>query len=229
MKYQIKISKFEGPLDLLLKLIEKEKLDVTEISLAKITDEFLGYLKKSPDILTEELVDFLEVMVRLLLIKSRLLLPGEIEEEKEDLIDRLKIYRHYYLISKKILKIFCNPRYSFAREKIARNLLQDSFYQVKVDGNDLENSFKNFLSRLPSPEEKKILKRRKISLKEKIIELINLLSKYSEVNLNAIFASKEKIEKVFIFLAVLQLLKERGAIVKQDELFGQIILQKYAL
>ena len=92
--------------------------------------------------------------------------------------------------------------------------------------NDLKNSFENFLSKLPSPEEKKILKRRKIFLKEKIIELINLLSKCSEINLNTIFASKEKIEKVFIFLAVLQLLKEREAIVKQDEPFGQIILTK---
>jgi len=227
MKYQIKISKFEGPLDLLLKLIEKEKLDVTEISLAKIADEFLGYLKKSSDISTEELVDFLEVMVRLLLIKSRLLVPDGVEEEKEEnLIDRLKIYRHYYLISKKILKIFCNPRYSFAREKIASYLLPKSFYQVKINLNDLKNSFENFLSKLPSPEEKKILKRRKIFLKEKIIELINLLSKCSEINLNTIFASKEKIEKVFIFLAVLQLLKEREAIVKQDEPFGQIILTK---
>ena len=118
MKYQIKISKFEGPLDLLLKLIEKEKLDVTEISLAKIADEFLGYLKKSSDISTEELVDFLEVMVRLLLIKSRLLVPDGVEEEKEEnLIDRLKIYRHYYLISKKNSKNLLQSSLQFCQRK----------------------------------------------------------------------------------------------------------------
>ena len=80
---------------------------------------------------------------------------------------------------------------------------------------------------MPIPEEKIILRKRNISLKEKIAELINLLNEHPEINLNAIFVSKGRTERVFIFLAVLDLLKERKVLVRQDKLFGQIILQKY--
>ncbi|NCO23175.1 hypothetical protein COW09_01405 [bacterium (Candidatus Moisslbacteria) CG12_big_fil_rev_8_21_14_0_65_36_11] len=223
--YQIKISKFEGPLDLLLKLIEKEQLDITEISLANITGEFLGYLEKQNEIDPHELIDFLEVMVRLLLLKSYLLVP-QAEVEKDDLVDRLKIYRHYWLISKEIWKIFSDSKFGFVREKIHYHLLRSS-YKIKIDSKSLERAFKNFLVRLPIPEEKIILRKRNISLKEKIAELINLLNEHPEINLNAIFVSKGRTERVFIFLAVLDLLKERKVLVRQDKLFGQIILQKY--
>jgi len=170
------------------------------------------------------LIDFLEVMVRLLLLKSYLLVP-QAEVEKDDLVDRLKIYRHYWLISKEIWKIFSNPNFGFAREKIPYHFLKSS-YKVKINLKSLEKAFKNFLVRLPIPEEKKILRKRKISLKEKVAELIDLLSKHPEINLNDIFVSRGRTEKVFIFLAVLDLLKERKVLVRQDELFGQIILQK---
>ena len=224
--YQIKISSFEGPLDLLLKLIEKEKFDITEVSLATITEEFLEHLKIAKEIEPEELVDFLEVMVRLLLIKSSLLLPG-FEQEEEGLVERLRIYQHYFLISKKIWKIFRGKQYSFSREKIPNYLLKNFSVKIKINARSLKIAFENFLKRLPLPEEKKVLRKRVFSLKEKITELISLLDKHSSLKLDNLLISKEKIEKIFIFLAVLNLLKEKRIFLKQKKLFGEITIQKY--
>jgi len=227
--YQIKISQFEGPLDLLLKLIEKEKLDITEVYLAAISDKFLAYLEYSePE--TQELIDFLEVFVKLLLIKSRLLIPGEIqEEEAESLATQLKIYRHFWLASRKILKLFSQVETGFAKEKIPSGFFKNLSCQIRLEPKDLRESLENVLSRLTPLERKEISKKRKISLEEKISELLALLNKCQELNLNSIFITKSKCEKVFLFLALLHVLKEKKARVRQEKLFGQIVIQKYAL
>ncbi len=71
----VKLEKFEGPLSLMLKLIEKEEMDITQISLAKIADEYVAYIRKSENIQPENMADFLVIAAKLLLIKSKALLP----------------------------------------------------------------------------------------------------------------------------------------------------------
>jgi len=144
------------------------------------------------------------------------------------LVDQLRIYRYYWLAARKIWRLFSNSNYGFAREKILAHQLPDFSCQIKLKLVDLEKSFKNVLSQLPVFQKKEILKKRKISLKEKIVELINLLNKQQKFILNTIFANKTKDEKVFIFLAMLQLSKEGEIKVFQDELFGRITIEKYA-
>ena len=73
--YQVRLPAFEGPLDLLLQLIEREKLDISSISLAQVADQFLTYVRKLEEIGADTLADFLVVASRLVWIKSRLLLP----------------------------------------------------------------------------------------------------------------------------------------------------------
>ena len=73
--YQVRLSLFEGPLDLLLHLIEREELDITKISLAQVTDQYLAYISQLEELHPETLADFLVVAARLLLIKSQILLP----------------------------------------------------------------------------------------------------------------------------------------------------------
>ena len=83
MAYSVKIEKFEGPLDLLLDLIKKQKLQITEISISHVADQFLEYVEENSDIDAENLSDFLVVAAKLLFIKSKALLPiAEIEEEE---------------------------------------------------------------------------------------------------------------------------------------------------
>ena len=227
--YQIKLDQFEGPLDLLLQLIEKEELDITQISLAKVADTYLEHLEQIEEVRPDELADFLVVAARLLLIKSTLLLPGAIspEEEITDLVDQLKIYRQYLLASKTIHKMMGKKHFSYSREKFPAGLIQRHFrLTTKVTPTMLKNSLENIFNVIISQvklAQKRI--RKIISLKEKIAELIKLLKKCKEINLNNLISRATKEEVVVTFLAVLTLVREKTAEVHQDRLFGEIIIK----
>jgi len=95
---QIQIEKFSGPLDLLLKIVEQEDLDITQISLAKIADEYLRYLEKPGHIDPEDMADFLLVAAKLLVIKSRALLPNLAPEEEQEISEleaQLRMYKEF--------------------------------------------------------------------------------------------------------------------------------------
>jgi len=81
--YQIKLEQFNGPLDLLLCLIEDEKLDISQVSLAKVTDQYLSYIERSENISATELADFLVIATKLLVIKSKTLLPDLVDGEED--------------------------------------------------------------------------------------------------------------------------------------------------
>jgi len=122
MVYQTKLDKFEGPLDLLLELIEGQKLDIAEVSLAKVADQFLEYISQREKITLESLADFLTVASKLILIKSKTLLPTlefSEEEEKEivDLEKQLIEFKKFKDISIQIGKMSDSKRMSFSREK----------------------------------------------------------------------------------------------------------------
>ena len=127
--YKVKLEKFEGPLDLLLQLIESADLDITEISLSQVADQFMRYLieveNKNPD----ELADFLVAASRLLLIKSRILLPNlHIEDEGEamELEIQLKIYKEYYEANLAILE-----KAETLDEKGIEKVIQDIGYEER--------------------------------------------------------------------------------------------------
>ena len=125
MAHIIKLEKFEGPLDLLLQLIESADLDITEVAIAQVADQFMEYLGQVEEKRPEELADFLVVASRLILIKSRVLLPSlHLEEENDAVIleNQLKIYKEYYEASKKIEDILASKKVLFAREKVLSKL-----------------------------------------------------------------------------------------------------------
>ena len=100
--YEVALDVFEGPMDVLLRLIEREQLDITLVSLALVTDQFLEHVSRLREVTPASLADFLVIAARLLVIKSRVLLPkpeAEPEEDegdwKEDLAERLREYRRY--------------------------------------------------------------------------------------------------------------------------------------
>ena len=119
---EVKIDQFKGPLDLLLDLIKREKLDITQISLAKVTDQYLEYIESIKEIEAEEVVDFLLVAAKLLVIKSKVLLPKEDEDEDEsDLVWQLRIYKAYLEASKKIDKIINQKNFLYTRQVAIRS------------------------------------------------------------------------------------------------------------
>lgn len=228
--YQLKLDKFEGPFDLLLQLIEKEELDITQISLAKITDTFLGYLEEIEETKPDELADFLVIAAKLLLIKSSLLLPGSVgvDEETADLIDQLKIYREYLTASKTIHKIISHKNFTYGREKLILGEGPRIFrLTTKITPAILEKSLENVLNIVLSQIKLAQRSLRKIiSLKGKITELIDLIKKFTEVKLNSLLNNSAKEEVVVTFLAVLELVRGKSITVNQDGLFEDITIKK---
>ena len=227
MPYLIHLQQFEGPLDLLLQLIEKQKLDITQVSLASVANQYIEYIDRNPEILPQELADFLVVAAKLLLIKSKELLPildwGE-EEEASDLENQLKIYKEYYEASKILHKIILKRNFAFSREKapvtltpifnppkwLTKEILAQAFVDVLKN---LEPIIK-----LPQETIKMV-----ISLKEKIQQIRELILEKVQLGFSHfINGSKSKVEIVVSFLALLELVKQRIVIVEQGEMFEEI-------
>jgi len=228
--YQVSLKQFSGPLDLLLQLIEKNELDIIEMSLFKITDEFVKYVETLEEIKPEELADFLVIAARLLFFKSNLLMPGLLpnEDEPDDLVSQLKIYREYFLASKTIHKIFNKQNVAFSREKFPSNLVQQSFrLKTKITPKMLQHYCENVLQVVVSQmklAQKTI--RKVISLKEKVAHIIKLLANSLELKLDSLFSPQSRAEAVVTFLAVLELVKERHADARQDGLFEEITITR---
>jgi segregation and condensation protein A len=228
--YKVEIPQFQGPFDLLLALIQKEKLDITEIALGQVTAQFLQYVKEIEKIRPDELADFLSIAARLIFIKSKILLPEKIfeqdeeGEDEEDLLAQLRLYRHYALAARQIEKIFVNPCLSFSRCKISENIRPVYAFNYQVNPQTLRNSFQRFLDlRLKQKKLMTVKVRKRIfSLKNKIKEMLSFLSQNKNFIFNKMIATKSRAEKSIMFLAVLELLKEDKIEVEQKGLFQEI-------
>ena len=113
----VRLEQFEGPLDLLVQLIHENKLNISEISLANITEQYLAYLVEVEERFPEELADFLVIATRLLLIKSKLFLPvsDEEEDDEERLSSQLKIYKTFVDASQAVQSLISRRRFLYAR------------------------------------------------------------------------------------------------------------------
>src|SRR3989344_4714975 len=229
--YHIKQATFEGPLDVLLGLIQEHKLSINEISLGQVTDDFIEYLKRlqaagQPD--QEVLAEFLVIASQLLLIKSRSLLPGfQVSQEEEqsitELEQRLAAYQRLKELAKGIAELARGGQKSFSREAFAD--MPSVFYPPKnVEASVLARAFAAVLDAIPKIEkiiEEKI--RKVISLEEKIRELRDLLRGRVERAFSEIVSgAKEKVEIIVSFLAVLELTKQKLISVDQEHPFGDI-------
>lgn len=229
--YKVKLEKFEGPLDLLLELIENEKLDITEVSLAAVTDQYLKYLDEVGNIDPLNLANFLVVAAQLILIKSKALLPDlKLEEEEklsvEELEFRLKEYKEFKEAAKEIYKLYRNSSISFERQIFEAPI---AFYPGKnLTKTNLVSAGERLIHVL---EKFEILKqetiKETISFKEKIVYLQNLINKEVNLKFNEILKkTKTKLEAILSFLAILELVKRRVIKVIQKDTFGEIEITK---
>lgn len=227
----VRQEKFEGPLDLLLDLIKKEKLSINEISLAKVTDEYLSTveaLAKEGGLDQEALAEFLVVAGELLLIKSRSLLPGaEVSSEEEisveELERRLNTLKRMKEAAAVLGRMSGEKRFSLSREAYLG--VAAVFYpprSLKLEA--LASAFLKVYEALPKIQalaEEKIKKI--VSLEEKIKELQAMLAEKVERAFSDIIkGSKEKAEVIVSFLALLELAKQKLVELQQDGAFGEI-------
>lgn len=231
MAYHIKLEQFEGPLDLLLQLTEQEKLDITRVSLAKIADQYLEYIAQAKDINLAHLADFLTVASRLILIKSKALLPmlefsEEEEEEIKDLEHQLAEYKKFKDASAKLALVFDAPDSSFSRESFLG--MGVVFYPPEsITTEDLKKAFAKVLGEIPVIEklEEEMVKEI-LTLEDKIVHLQDMLRERVQTSFSELVANaKDKVEVVVSFLAMLELVKQKIIHVEQEELFSEIRLK----
>jgi segregation and condensation protein A len=227
--YEIKIEKFEGPLDLLLKLIEREELDITQVALAKVTDQYIEQLKQLAEIPAEELADFLVVAARLLFLKSKMLLPllhWDQEDEDGDLERRLRMYKEYVEAAKKVQAMLSKRRHTFVREKPPVAAL--GFAPPKdFTADKMAALFREALHRLiPVVKPPEGVIEKTVSIHEKIRHIQALLSKHAHLKFTGVLKSAETRSEIIVtFLALLELIKQGHLTVKQTAHFGEIELE----
>ncbi|EKD42838.1 MAG: Chromosome segregation and condensation protein [uncultured bacterium] len=225
MTPEIKLEKFQGPLDLLLQLIELEKLNITEVSLSQITEQFLNYLDKMEKDRSEELADFLVIATKLVYLKSKTLLPYLYPEEEEgpSLADQLKMYQQYILASKKINILWSQNRIAYGRiEPPVKNT--EFVLPLNARAADLLKSMEKLVSRLrPLNPLPKITIDRAVSVKQKVDSIWNALKQHKKMNFKDLLSSAEnKTEVIVSFLALLELMREQKAFINQDSAFGSM-------
>lgn len=235
MAYHFRLEKFEGPLDLLLALIEKEKLSITQVSLAQVADQFLAHIRDERSTSLANLASFLSVAARLLLIKSRALLPvlhfsDDEEEAMEDLEYRLKAYKLFRQIAEKLGELFITSRSAYARENFFE--VQTVFYPPKgLTKEVLRDHFSDVLGGIPVFEilpEKEIAA--VITLEEKVLLLQQSLSKRAESSFaEMVGTTGDRVEIIVSFLALLELIKQRFIFVEQTGFFSEIRIKRSVL
>lgn len=231
MTYHIKLEQFEGPLDLLLQLTEQEKLDITRVSLAQIADQYLEYISDAQNITLSNLADFLSVASRLILIKSKALLPlleftEEEEEEIKDLEHQLAEYKKFKEASKNLAALFDSSDLSFTREGFSG--LGIVFYPPEnIVAEDLAKAFSRVVGEIPVVEKlEEEMVREVLTLEERIIHLQDALRERVQTSFSELVANaKDRVEVVVSFLAMLELVKQRMIHVEQGELFSEIQLK----
>jgi len=226
--HEINIEKFQGPLDVLLQLIEQEKLDITEVSLAQVTEQYIKYFQQATDLNPDEVADFLVVASKLLLIKSRVLLPmlhlgGE--EEEQELERQLKIYKEFLEASKVVNRMWNRQQVMYGRDKPL--ILKDEPKFTPPHGltsATLKQVWEVVLKKLePIIKLPQITLTKAISINEKIQDLKRKILAKAHLNWYTFVAeAKDKTELIVSFLALLELVKQREIIVKQAELFQDI-------
>ncbi|MFH0804831.1 MAG: segregation/condensation protein A [Patescibacteria group bacterium] len=230
MPYKVKVHQFEGPLDLLLQLIEQQEMDISQVSLATVTEQYLDYLNTTSGIPTEELADFLVVAAKLLLIKSRILLPQlQLEEEEgTDLERQLRLYKEFADASKVIRKLIGKHLFLFARERPAVPVERVFSPPRTLTADKLRELFAGVLREIePWVSLPTQVIARTISIRERITSLQEHISRMESVNFRDLLASaKNKTEIIVTFLALLELVKQRSVAVVQQHVFDDIVVKK---
>ena len=241
-KYNFVLQNFEGPLDLLLYLISKNKMSIFDISLSTLTDEYISYLNQMTDENLEVTSEFIVMAATLLDIKARKLLPEitpkEDDEEvltEQDIIAKIIEYKKYKEIADVIYTMYKEHFGSFSKsyEKIKFNK-KTTYSGEKLDKNVLHDMYVDMLQRKinkinkKSSELNKIALYEKVTIKDKVNQIVSYLNENNNLVFNEMFnpVKCDNIEVVTAFLGVLELSRTKQVLLDQEELFSDINVKK---
>ena len=231
--YQVQLPTFEGPLDLLLHLIEQQELDITTISLAQVTDQYLAYLRVVQDIHPDDLAGFMTVAARLLLIKSRALLPvppqaaEEEEDLGEDLVRQLREYKRFKQAAQALDERDRSGLHMYPRSIPTARLIT---WEPKLDLadtslDDLLTALHDLLSEQAEPENGIPIVPLSITIDDKIEQISDLLRSHAVLTFDGLLQdTTSRVEIIVTLLAVLELVRSLRVSVRQEQLFGEILI-----
>ncbi len=239
MSYRVKLEVFEGPFDLLFHLIEKNEVDIYDIPIAEITTQYLEYLDDIDFFDVDTASEFLVMAATLIQIKSKMLLPQQDDNEEEEidprqqLVDRLIEYRKYKSITEELKK---------REDKFQKRLFKEPEPQVEyiewepelvdLDFIDLCRAFNKVMARYKNLynddlDLKKSVRREEISVTDKIHFIRGRLAEKKEISFDDLFDEDTgRTDVVITFIAMLELIRLRMIIVKQDRIWGRIIIRE---
>ena len=236
-KYSIKLDNFEGPLDLLCHLIDKNKMDIYDINLSQITDQYIEYIKKMNDMNLEITSEFLVMSSTLLYLKSKHLLPKEQEDEEEiteeELIRRIIEYKSYKEITKKLKENFI--QYSKRFYKTAEEIkLPKQKIEKKYDTTIIPEIYKSIIQKNAEKINENAANIEKIAITETysvgdtVKQMYRSLIKFKKFTFNKLFSLKkhDKREVVTAFSGLLEMSRRNKVVTEQEELFGDIEVEK---
>jgi len=231
MDINFTINDFEGPLDLLLHLIKTNKMDIYDISIAKITEEYLDFINKMEEMNLTVASSYLVMASELIEIKSKMLLPNnnseEEEDPREDLVNRLVEYQKYKDMIDSFKTLEESRKEFYTKDPINFYSLSDN--HIENDGSvsveDLAMALSKFLERkeLEKPIETKITMR-EISVEERSRDIKNILKKKKKVSFFDLFEQKTREYVVVTFLTVLEMAKNKEIIITQENNFNEIYI-----
>jgi segregation and condensation protein A len=234
--YHFELPDFEGPLDLLLSLIEQEELDITKISLARVTDQYLAYLEVLREVNPDELSDFLVVAAKLILIKSEMLLPRPppsiIEEEEEDVGDelarQLMIYKQFKKVANHLKGIEDTGVRNFVRVVTSGPIIEPKLIPGSVTIEELLLAAREaFAVKPPDPDVDEVVSREVVTIGQQMAHIRQEIVTRQQVSFQGLLQqSRNRVEIIVTLLAVLELIKRRVVRVEQSGLFGDIVISQ---
>ena len=230
--YKVQLDQFEGPLDLLLFLIRKEEVSIYDIPIARITEQYLEYMKLMEELDIGVAGEFLVMAATLIHIKSKMLLPRdptqpgepeELEDPRHELVERLLEHQRYKAAAETLYERRVLEHEVFVREPTEEERNND---EINATVFDLLTAFRDIIVRAQAIVEIEIA-RDEVTLAQKLAEVRGLVEMREEISVWDLFkVARSKREIVITFLAILELVKLSEIRIVQDEAFGEIMARR---
>lgn len=244
VKPEIKLRQFEGPLDLLLHLIEKNDVDIYDIPISTITSQYMDYIESMKEFDMELASDFLVMGATLVSIKSRMMLPGmqaalcsgeDVVDPREELVISLMRYKRCRIFASDLKERrdkFDGARFRYASTAKSLGItiapaeqafsIEEFNEAVAIINERNDSRFTDITAKI-----KHILRKDKMSVKERIKSIWRSITGKGKILFSSLFGKKaEKMDKVVSFLAVLELVRDNKINVEQDRNFGEISIEE---
>jgi len=235
MPYEVRLKDFEGPLDLLLHLVSKAKIDLEDIFVSEITSQYLEYMEQLPEIDLDKASEFLNMAATLIYIKSRSLVPKREDDEEEEidpetmLIERLRAYRAYKEVTDELKRMEDIGGRTFYKLREEAILPPE---KINIDDATLEALYSAFTELMAQKRGENAYVERPITIaadvytvKDRILYIGELLRAKHQVHFNELFTgASSRLEIAVTFFALLELLHENRVMIKQTHHFQDIVI-----